>query len=199
MREPQNWDRKRQRYKLFREVGLIEYEFGGVGEAEWRKTSLSRLAGLPYRPACLDKVFGGGSVKMHENNGEPGLQDLFGMHRNRFPKNLPAREKGRETWYDYRAVVKIIHRLLSEPRDSETPKRGRTRRLWPSNPDMRVRILTGIMSRMESLSVSGDIWDAFAAVVCFHVCKGNLEWLPEDIKAWLEPLVRRYLTDSAKK
>ena len=64
---------------------------------------------------------------MHEREGEmmslwspghrirePGLQNLFGMHRNRFPKNLPAKEDGRETWYDYRAVVKIMRALLLE-------------------------------------------------------------------------------------
>lgn len=167
-------------------VGRIEYEFG---EAEVRKplsplaglpldiTKLQKpspLAGLPYQPTCLDKIFRGGAVKMHESNGEPGLQNLFGMHRNRLPKNLPAEKKGRETWYDYRAVVKIMHRLLSEqPRESETPTRGRTKQPWPSNLGLRSRMLTGIVARMERLSVSGDIWDAFAAVICLHLREGN--------------------------
>jgi hypothetical protein len=199
LREQQNWEHKRQRYKLSSGVGLIEYEFGGAGETEWRKHSLSGPLGLPYQPTCLDRIFGGGSVKMHESKGEPGLQNLFGMHRNRL-KNLPAAENGRETWYDYRAVVKMMHRLLSEkPRESETPTRGRTRRPWPSNPGLRICVLTGIVSRMERLSVSGDIWDAFAAVVCLHLHEGIVEWLSEDDKTWLATIVRRYLTGSAKK
>ena len=104
-----NWEDKRHGYKLSSGVGLIEYQFGGAGEAEWQRHSLSGPLGLPYEPTCLDKIFAGGRLKMHEREGEmmsfwepghrirePGLQNLFGMHRNRFPKNLPAEEDGRK-------------------------------------------------------------------------------------------------------
>jgi hypothetical protein len=210
--KPKNFEDTRRRYKLSSGVGLIENEFGGAGEAEWRKHSLSGPLGLPYQPTCLDKIFAGGAVKMHESEGErmdfwspghrirePGLQNLFGMHRNRFPKNLPVKEDGREIWYDYRAAVKIMHRLLSEkPRESESPTRGRTRQPWPSNPSLRIRVLTGIVARMESLSVSQAIWGAFMAVACHHLGIGETT-RTKHLKEKVAALIRRYLPDSAKK
>jgi hypothetical protein len=170
-------------------VGLIEYEFGGAGEAEWRKHSLSGQFGSPYEPTCLDKIFAGGSVKMHESEGErmsfsyfgspehrirePGLQNLFGMHRNRFPKNLPpAKKDGRERWYNYCALVETMRALLLEW--SGEPKGSA--RLWlRGDPVLRTRVLSGIAARIDSLSMSADIARAFLAVV------------------------RHYLPDSAKK
>jgi hypothetical protein len=122
---------------------------------------------------------------MHEREGEmmslwppghrirePGLQNLFGMHRNRFPKNLPAKEDGRETWYDYRAVVKTMRALLLE----EPGEAKGSARLWlRGDPILRTRVLSGIAARIDSLSVSGVIARAFLDVV------------------------RQYLPDSAKK
>jgi hypothetical protein len=198
---PKNWEDKRQRYKLPNGGGLIEYEFGGAGEAEWRKTSLS-LLGLPYNPTCLDKIFADSSVKMHEsgegNPREHGLQNLFGMHRNRFPKNLQGKKDGREKWYDYLDVVKIMHFFLSEKPRKKCKRRGRSpRKPWLIDSEKRIRVLTRIVARMDSLSVSQGVWDAFTAVVCYHLTNGRPQ--REDIKQQLAPLVRRYLQDSAKK
>lgn len=155
-------------------VGLIEYQFGGAGEAEWQRHSLSGPLGLPYEPTCLDKIFAGGRVKMHEREGEmmsfwePGASDsrawpqnLFGMHRNRFPKNLPAKEDGREIWYDYRAVVEIMRALLLE----EARKGKGSVRLWlRDDPVLRTRVFSGIAARIDSLSVSGAIARAFLGI-----------------------------------
>src|SRR5204862_4033873 len=55
----QRSERERQGYN-WRGVGLIEYEFGGKGEAEWRKSSLSGAVGEPYKPTCLDDILSGG-------------------------------------------------------------------------------------------------------------------------------------------
>jgi hypothetical protein len=204
------WERKRGRYRRWPGgVGLIEYEFGGAAEAERRKP-LSPLYGLPYEPTCLDEIFAGGAVRMRSEdvalNPQPsgplapflsktqhkaGLEELFGMERHRFGKGLPPNEKGRA--YDYRAVVKIMHRLLSEPREDKRPRRGKTLRLWPSNPSLRIRLLIGIHERMQSVSVSEDIWGAFTAVVSFHLTKGIEGRLSEDVKNALAALVRRYL------
>ena len=198
VRVPQNWEHKRQRYKLPSGVGLIEYEFGGAGEAEWRKTSLYHLLGLPYQPTCLDKIFEGGAVKMHKSDGEPGLQDWFGMHRNRLPKNLQGQKEGREKRYDYLDVVKVMHSLLSEESRKKRKQRGRSpRKPWLNNREKRIHVLTGIVARMDSLSVSQDVWDAFTVLVCYHVMNGRPQ--REDINQWLGPLVRRYLLDSGKK
>ena len=58
--KPKNFEDKRHGYKLSSGVGLIEYQFGGAGEAEWQRHSLSGPLGLPYQPTCLDKIFAGG-------------------------------------------------------------------------------------------------------------------------------------------
>jgi hypothetical protein len=180
---PKNWEYKRRRYNLFSGVGLIEYGFGGAGEAERRKHSLSDPFGLPYEPTCLDKIFGGGSVKMHKSNGEPGLQDLFGMHRNRFSRNLTRFKNDRnrrETLYDYRAVKEIMEALLSEePRERKTPARGSPRRSWPTDSTLRTPMLSRIEARLNGLSVP--------------------EQIKPHIKAELLAIVHHYLPDSAKK
>ena len=94
------------------------------------------------------------------------------MHRNRFPKNLPLKEDGREIWYDYRAVVEIMRALLLEK-----PGEGKgSARLWlRGDPVLCTRVLSGIAARIGSLSVSGAIARAFLRIV------------------------RRYVPDSAKK
>lgn len=206
-----NWEDKRRRHKLPGGIGLIEYEFGGAGEAYLRKHSLlPGQVGSAYEPTCLDNIFAGGTVRMRSEDvalnpsgplapflsktqHKAGLEELFGIERHRFGKGLPPIEKGRERSYDYRAVVKIMHRLLSEPREDKEPRRGKTPRLWPGNPALRIRVLIGIHERMESASVSEDIWGAFTAVVCFHLTKGIEGRLSQDVKNELAALVRRYL------
>src|SRR6516162_3073015 len=54
----QKSERERQGYN-WRGVGLIECEFGGKGEAWWRKSTLSGAPGVPYEPTCLDDIFAG--------------------------------------------------------------------------------------------------------------------------------------------
>jgi hypothetical protein len=174
-----NWEDKRHGYKLSSGVGLIEYQFGGAGEAEWRRHSLSGRLGLPCEPTCLDKIFAGGRLKIREREGEmmcfwspghrirePGLQNLFGMHRNRFPKNLPRKEDGREIWYDYRAIVEIMRALLLEK-----PRKGKgSVRLWlRGDLVLRTRVFGGIATRIDSLSMSGAIARAFLGVVDRYV------------------------------
>jgi anti-sigma28 factor (negative regulator of flagellin synthesis) len=218
-RKPQAvFEDKRRTRRQPGDVGLIEWEFGGGAEEQRPKVPMA----LPYEPTCLDEIFAGGAVRMRSEdvalNAESsrplawwlpkaqhkvGLEELFGMERHRFGKGLPRFKKGRERWYNYRAVVKIMHRLLNEePPKGKKPRRGKTRRLWlgDRNKEMRVlsgivarRVLTGIVARMKSLSVSEDIWDAFTAVVCFHLTRGIEGRLSEDVKNALATLVRRYL------
>jgi hypothetical protein len=185
LRPKQRCDRERQEgYNRCGGVGLIEYEFGGEGEAKWRKSSLPGALDEPYEPTCLDDILlgGVGEVKMLPSfwPGQPPiavdtrvnmrrLQELFGMHRNRFPKNPPHRRTGREILYDWRGVVKIMDALLSEPRERKKPTQGAPRRLWLSDPDLRTRVLSRIAARINSLSVSGDIARRFLEVVRDHL------------------------------
>jgi hypothetical protein len=198
----QAWEYKRRRYKLPSGVGLIEYQFGGGAEAGRQKQPLA-VYGLPYEPTCLDDIFAAGEVRMRSEGHKAGLEELFGMDSKRFGRGLPSIKKGREVWYDYHAVVKIMHRLLSETQPtSKAPKRGKALRLWLSdrsegmlgpNGIVARRVLTEIAARSDRLAVSADIRDAFTAVVCFHITQLMELQLPEDLKSWIAPLVRRHL------
>ena len=185
-------------------LNSIEYQFGGGAEAELRQPlsclaglSLdniklqkpSALAGLPYQPTCLDNIFAGKAVNMQK------LVDLFGMDRHRLYDALQGVHK---RTYNYLDVVKMMNFLLSEKPRKKRKRRGRSpRKPWLNDREKRIRMLTGIVERMDSLSVSQDVWDAFTALVCYHLMKGRLQ--REDINQWLAPLVRRYLLDSGKK
>jgi hypothetical protein len=168
------WERKHGDYKWCGGVGLIEYEFGGAAEAKWYEWTHGLSAtGEPYQPTCLDDIFAGGAVHMHNSEREavflgqpkphrilqPGLQLLFGMHSNGFQKNLTSftnRRNRRERLYDYRAVTEIMEALL-KPREGKTSVRGGPRRLWPSDPDLRTPVLSRIEARINSLSVPEQI------------------------------------------
>jgi hypothetical protein len=191
----QRHERERQGYN-WRGVGLIEYEFGGKGEAEWRKSSLSGMPGVPYKPTCLDEILRGGfgEVKMLPSflGGPPitidtrtnirRLQELFGMHRNRFYRYLRDSKNarsGRERLYSYLAILKLMQGLLTEESQEHKGARGAPRRIWLSDPDLRAGVLSGIAVRINSLSVPEEI--------------------KPRIKAKFLALVHSYLPDSAKK
>jgi hypothetical protein len=138
------------------EVGLIEYEFGGRAQAR----SFRR-----YDPTCLDGVLMGYGVTMES------LEILFGMERHRFPKGLSKDRDGRKIWYSAFDVVKIMDALLGERLLERKPQArgGSERKLWPSEPDSRKRVLTGIANRALDYSKYKGILAAFMAVVCRHL------------------------------
>jgi len=151
------YEAKRSRYGAV--VGEIERQFGGPEEFDFL---LGKFG--PPRGYCLDDIFAGNGVNMWR------LQELFGIHRNRFPPRLRNSKKGRERLYDYRAVVKIMDALLAEkPLERKGPARGRPSRLWLSDRDLRTRVLSGIKARINSLAVSERIRAAFLAVVRRHL------------------------------
>ena len=167
----------KRRATLWSDVGLIEYEFGGAAEAE-RQKPLSALYGLPYQPTCLDDIFAGGSVKMHDSEGEmffigtthripkPGLRSLFGMNRHRLGEILQGGRKKRR--YDWRDVVNIMDSLLGvEPRRKcKKAKPGRPRQMpWLNDADLRSRVRSAIKARLTSIPVDKKIATAFLAVM----------------------------------
>jgi hypothetical protein len=155
------------------DVGLIEREFGGGLEDEWRKRMQQFPPALwpdhpiykPPAPTCLDDIFAGDPVKMLR------LQELFGMDRHRFPKELPYRKEGTGKVYDWEAVVQIMDSLLNEkPRKRKGSGRGRLPRMpWLNDPDPRATVLKGIEARINSLSVQEDIKVAFVEVIRRHL------------------------------
>jgi hypothetical protein len=158
-RSKKRYERKRGRYAR-NGFGEIEREFGDA------RPTLSALSpdDAAYAPFCLDHTFKGGAVNMQR------LQELFGMDRHRFPKQLPFCKNGRETLYDYRAVIKIMDALLNERpgKTRKKPRRGRTRLTWLNNPNLRNRVLTGIEMRINSFPVKEEIKSAFVSVVPRH-------------------------------
>ena len=138
------------------EIGLIEYEFGGHAQAR---------AFRRYDPICLDGIFMGYGVTMES------LEILFGMERHRFPKGLSSVRDGRKIWYSAFAVVKIMDALLGEKLLEPKPQArgGSERKLWPSEPDSRKRVLMGIANRALAHSRYENILTAFMAVVCRHL------------------------------
>jgi|SRR6516165_2485689 hypothetical protein len=163
------------------EVGLIEYEFGGLAEAK---------AGFPYDPTCLDDILDGCGVIMKY------LEILFGMERHRFPTGLPSVRAGRKILYSAFAVVKIMDALLSEEllEREQGARGGSQKKLWLGDPDRRKRALLGIGSRAYALSFNKQILAAFWAVCCRHLASGYpKDQLPEGFEDWLARAGRRYL------
>lgn len=159
----QKYERKRSMHRLRGGIGLIEWQFGGLQEA-WMQSQIL-LSNPIYSvsvpaPTCLDDVFGGTPVTMI------GLQDLFGIERKRLGRLLGKKIcKGP---YDYRAVAKITDGLLKPVKKRKG--RGRPpRKPWLDKSDTRIRVLTGIEARINSLSVSDSIKMEFLAVVHRHL------------------------------
>jgi hypothetical protein len=172
-------ERRAWRFYLPDGKGLIEWEFGGAAQAQLEKTAVFAHI-IDYEPRCLDVIFIGGRVTMDgrsrvETNAlsgdqvkrEPGLQELFGLDSNRFPKALPPVRQGRETFYNYRAVTMIMHSLLSD----DTPKRkkeargGSRPRLWLSDPTVRASVLLGIEARVNKVGSDAKIKAEFMKVI----------------------------------
>jgi hypothetical protein len=153
----------KQRRKSSYEYKRRGYNRDGVGEIERQfglgYTLSSALS--PFGPYCLDEIFKAAAVNMRR------LQELFGMERHRFPKKLRTFERGRETLYDYRAVVKIMKTLLKEDL-GEKPVRGKTRRLWP-RADLRTRVLSGIAARIKIVPTKKKIATAFVNMIRPHL------------------------------
>ena len=146
-----------------KEVGLIEYEFGGQAEARTFPFH------YPYEPTCLDAIFMGYGVPMEY------LESLFGMERHRFPKNLPRVRYGRKILHGALAVVKIMDVLLKEPLTERKPRArgGSKRKLWLSNPDVRKRVLEGIGWQALAISRYKEILAPFMTVVSRHLGSGD--------------------------
>jgi hypothetical protein len=72
--------------------------------------------------------------------------------------------------YDYRAVVAIMDTLLSEQRRKKRRRSGRPPRMpWLNRPALRTRVLSGIETRINGLSLEEHIRAAFLTVVNRHL------------------------------
>ena len=132
--------------------GSIEQQFG--------ETSPFSLGGLleqspPWGP-CLDDIFRGGRVKMCD--GRYSLQSLFGVSRKKLAA-APKIRRGRETFYDYRAVLDCMDTLL---------KQSGERAAWLPDQERRRTVLTGIFFRAKQ-EATPKIADAFAKILLPHL------------------------------
>jgi hypothetical protein len=131
----------------------IRYIGRGSVEQQFGETSPFSLAGLleqlpPWGP-CLDNIFRGGRVKMCDVMDS--LQSLFGLSRKKLAA-APKIRRGRETFYDYRAVLHCMDTLL---------KQSGERAAWLPDPERRRTVLAGILFRAKQ-EAEPKIADAFA-------------------------------------
>jgi hypothetical protein len=151
------YERKRRTY-TWSDVGEIEREFGDARAAWWQTNPFLAplIAGPP--PTCLDEIFAGDRVDMAT------LQELFGMHRNRFQSlKLRSFKDGTKRLYDYRAVVKIMRALSEKPGERKGP--GRPLRTWLSKPDLRARLFSRIEWRINYVRARPKIARAFLTLI----------------------------------
>lgn len=125
--------------------GLIEQQFGEA--SPFSLTGL--LEQLPPSGPCLDDIFRGSRVKMCRDIYS--LQSLFGLSRKKLAAT-PKIRRGRETFYDYRAVLHCMDALL---------KQSGERAAWLPDPERRRTVLTGILFRAKQ-EAQPKIADAFA-------------------------------------
>ena len=104
---------------------------------------------VPTGP-CLDKIFQGGTIKMC--GGLYSLQSLFGLRRKRLSAAGSAIRRGRETRYNYRAVLRCMVALLKQT--------GPTAR-WLPDATRRRTVLTGVLFRARE-KAKPEICEAFA-------------------------------------
>ena len=127
---------EKRRWLHWTSPGLIELQFGGAMQAEVGK----------FPPTCLDNIFAGRGVTMQR------LVELFAIDRHRLSTAAGVMKKGR--LYNSPTVVKIMDFLLNESFRKKRKGPGRRKVLWPSDPDARTRVLSGIETRIKSLGAA---------------------------------------------
>jgi hypothetical protein len=144
------YDRSRAKHI---DPGLIEREFGEAPAF----SLLTALDPPPSRGACLDEIFHGGTVKMC--NGIYSLQSLFGLSRKKLSAAGAGIRRGRETFYDYRAVLACMDALLKQTGPCAH---------WLPDTERRRTVLTGILfcAREEATS---EICEAFDRTLLPHL------------------------------
>jgi hypothetical protein len=200
----QAWERTRRRSHNPR-FNSIEYQFGGAGEAAWRKSSFS---GQPYDPTCLRKFITRAPINMRE------LQDLFWpLRRDRFPKDVLQSHRYREgtkVFYGPRIVPDMMKALLSPEKPAKGKRaQGKAKRIWVGAPELRIRALSGIDAYIKEianvlLSIALEKTDfsnftdekiALVSLVLEHF-RGYPDWQTEIADPILNVL-HPYLSDSA--
>lgn len=126
--------------------GTIEREFSA-------DSALLSLYPLPVTGACLDKIFQGGHAQMCGTGDS--LQNLFGLSRKRLSMAKPLIRRGRQTFYDYRAVVACMTALLKQ-----SPQNA----YWIRDPARRRRVVNGILLRARQ-KATAKIRKAFEATL----------------------------------
>ena len=122
--------------KGYRE-GLIIQQFGQFLS---HQSPFGEVLLRSWKCNCLDAVFEGKTVKM----SGPGssLENLFGVDRHRFPKNLTKVQSGRrEIGYNLDTVLQCMVALLSDEQ-----------RRWLPDPKFRDTILRRLIDRARSKS-----------------------------------------------
>jgi hypothetical protein len=133
--------------------GLIKREFG--------EPSGFPLLATPDPPApsgpCLDEIFHGGTIKMCDRTYS--LQSLFGLSRKKLSAAGSGIRRGRETFYDYSAVLACMDALLKQ--------RGPGTH-WLPDTERRRTVLIGILFRARQ-KAAPEISEAFERTLLPHL------------------------------
>jgi hypothetical protein len=116
--------------------GLIIRQFG---EFFSHQSALGEVLLGSRKCDCLDAVFEGKTVKMSGSGSS--LENLFGVDRHRFPKNLTKVRSDREIGYNLDTVLQCMVALLSDKQ-----------RRWLPDPKFRDTILRRVIDRARSKS-----------------------------------------------
>jgi hypothetical protein len=116
--------------------GLIAQQFEGFLS---RQSAFAQVLLGSCRCDCLDDLLEGKTVKMSGHGSS--LENLFGLDRHRFPKNLTGVQTGREVGYNLTAVTQCMLALL-----------GDKKRPWLPDCKIRNMVLRGIIERAREKS-----------------------------------------------
>jgi hypothetical protein len=146
-------NRYEHRRRRFISLGMIEQQFGE--KSPWSLAGL--LDNSPPNGPCLDEIFHGGTIKMCDDISS--LQLLFGLTRKKLYAAGPAIRRGRETFYDYRAVVACMDMLLTQKGPDAN---------WLPDSERRRTVLTGIFFRAQQ-EATPEIREAFGKTLLPHL------------------------------
>lgn len=150
-KESKNWYERRRRRS--RELGFIEREFSDSSRPSLTELLQGLSTGqplkLPPTGPCLDDIFHGGAVRMCGNTYS--LQSLFGLSRKKLSEAAPGIRRGRELFYNYRAVLRCMQGLLEHTGKDAA---------WLRDPSRRRMVMTGVIFRAKQ-EAKPRIADAF--------------------------------------
>ena len=135
------------------QLRLIEEQFG----KEPNRLLLDPFQKIASLGFCLDDIFRGGEVQM--STGHYSLQNLFGLDRKKLSGAAPGIPRGRQFFYDFRAVLRCMDSLLVQTGGNAD---------WLSDPSLRRTVLSGVLLRAKQAATE-EIATEFERILLPHL------------------------------